>query len=332
MYVATLYPDRISVRYDGDTRSACKKWEDSMLRKYEQSKKNLAERKKTWKLSYQSKKKIYDSVSYLHQMAPQKTIKTKSGKLIYGFKTSFITLTLPSKQTHSDIEIKGVLNNFLTTLRQKFGLQNYVWKAELQQNENIHFHIIVDMYIHHHAIRYYWNKALNVLGYVDCYRSKFENMSLKEYAESRNVPVKKAVNGFVYGRKTKWSSPGTENVQAIKNGKMLSYYIGKYITKATKEGSEVSEAELKRIESFGRVWGRSQSLSRLKFITRYDWNNLKSVLKEIDKKLESFDKVVYDYCTVYYLNGQRKKKVIADWIHKKMKELAITYRYPIPET
>lgn len=332
MWVATLYPDRIAVRYDGDNRTASKKWEDAMLRKYNQSLKNLSEHKKTWRLSYQTKKKIHDSVAYLNQMAPKKTIKTKSGKLIYNFKTSFITLTLPSQQIHSDQEIKKCLNNFLTTLRTKFNVQNYVWKAELQQNQNIHFHIITDQYIHHHAIRYYWNKAINVLGYVDQYKGKFEKMSLKEYAESRKIDVSKAVNGYVYGRKTKWQSPGTENVQAIRNTKMLSYYVGKYITKPASEKEEITPKELERIKNFGRVWGRSQSLSRIKYITRYCWKSLKNMLKEIDAKMESFDRIVYDYCTVYYLNGSRKKKTIANWINRKMQELAITYNYPIPET
>lgn len=332
MYLATVYPNRITVRYEFDTRTARTRWEERIMKQTESSRNNLTKKKTNWTLSYQSKRKIYDSVNFLHQLAPAKTIKTKSGKLIYNFKTSFITLTLPSKQKHPDIQIKSALNNFLTTLRQKYNLKNYIWKAELQQNKNIHFHLVTDLYIHHSAIRYYWNKAINVLGYVDEYEKKFSKMSLQEYAEYRNLPVSKAINGYLEGRKTKWKSPGTENVQAIKNGKMLSYYIAKYITKSTAESEEITDQEQERIKNFGRTWGRSQSLSKIKFITRYCWQNLQQVLREIDVNLQSLDKKVYDYCTIYFLRGERCNRDLSQWFKRKMLELGRTYNYPIPET
>lgn len=331
MYVATLYPNRISVRYDGDNRTARKRWEDKIFYSGKKNYQNLSKKKETWRLSYQTQKKIMDSANFLNELAKPKTVKTQSGKIIYNFRTSFITLTLPTEQIHPDKEIKKALNHFLTQLRQKFKLKNYIWKAELQQNENIHFHLIIDKFIHHSAIRYYWNQAINVLGYVDRYQEKYCNMSLKAYAESREIPISKAINGFLRGKKTNWNSPPTENVQAVRTKEMLSYYIAKYVAKNVKEEDEVSEAEKKRIEDFGRVWGRSQSLSAIKYTTRYVWSNLLERIKEIDGELKSFIIKKYDYCTVLYLDRQNVTDKVDQWFQRKMYELAQTYRYPIPD-
>lgn len=328
MYIATIYPNRISIRYDHDQRTARKKWEDGIYNQSTRQLENLRKKKTSWTLSYQSKRKIFDSVNYMNTVAPRKTIKTKSGKLIYNFKTSFITLTLPTKQKHSDLEIKNCLNTFLTNLREQFSLKNYVWKAELQQNENIHFHLVIDQYIHHQVIRYYWNRAINTLGYVDEYRETFEKMDLQEYAAHRGITVQKAINGFLAGRKSYWNNPPTENIQAVRNEKMLSYYIGKYLTKS---GSP-NDGDVERIQAFGRVWARSQSLSRIQYITRYIWSNLQKAIKAIDTKLESFTVKKYDYVTILYLRGTQAKRKISEWMKKKMVDLATTYNYPIPET
>lgn len=330
MYVASLYPDRISVRYDNDSRSVQKKWEDKMTHRHANSLKNLTVKKSSWRLSYQSRRKIRDSISYLSQMSKPRTVTTPRGKLIYNFKTAFITLTLPSPQVHTDIEIKACLNNFLTTMRGKFGLKNYVWKAELQENKSIHFHIIWDIYIHHTIVRYYWNKALNVLGYVDRYCEKFSKLSLSEYASLRGIPVSKAVSGFLFGRNTNWRSPGTEQVKAIQNNELIGYYVSKYVAKDVAESEEVSEDVMQRILNFGRIWGRSQSLSSISFVTRYCWTSLESFLRTVDADFKSFLKMEYDYCTVFYFDFNQATKAFRRWLRVKMQELAVSYRYPIP--
>lgn len=328
MYLASVYPDRISVRYQAQEKDARTRWEEKQIVQ-EQNKINLEKKKTSWKLSYQTKKKMRDSVAYMSQMSKPRTIFRKQGKPIYNFKTSFITLTLPSKQIHTDKEIKQCLNNFLTTMRSRFNLKNYVWKAELQENENIHFHLIFDIFIEHTVLRYYWNKAINVLGYVDRYQAKMSKMSLQEYAEYRQIPISKAVNGFLFGNKTKWMSPGTEQVKSIYNDATASYYLSKYISKDV-DSQEITEEEKQRISDFGRVWGRSQSLSRIGFVTRYCWTSLKRFIQSIDAKLESFTRVEYDYCVVFYFNFETITTNVRKWVRQKMTELAITYNYIAP--
>src|SRR5690606_27662078 len=140
-------------------------------------------KKKSINLSKASKRKIKDTFSLLYHLAKPRTVKISNKKYIYNFRLSFVTLTLPSQQKHTDVEIKKIcLNNFLNVMRQKFGLKNYIWISEIQENGNLHFHMVFDMYIHHKAIRYYWNRSLELLGYVSEYSNKMKSLSLKEYA------------------------------------------------------------------------------------------------------------------------------------------------------
>jgi hypothetical protein len=99
---------------------------------------------------------------------------------------TFITLTLPCSQFHTDNTIKSaVLNPFIEWLKanetekhsngklkgqQKgFGVKAFFWRAEPQGNTRIHFHIIVDKFVPWERIRAKWNQCCERLGYVTMY-------------------------------------------------------------------------------------------------------------------------------------------------------------------
>ena len=325
---ATIYPNRISLTHETQPRPVVDRIFDEQIRRFfrEKSNNNLSVKKSNWKMSYQSKRKFLDSCNFLNAVSKPRTIQIGK-KFIYNYQSSFITLTLPVPQFHSDIQIKGALNQFLTQLRTKFNLKNYVWKAELQKNESIHFHILIDIPIHHKAIRYYWNQALEVLGYVSAFQSKFTKMSLSEYAQHRGISIQDAVRPFRSGVETKWRNPPTEQVKMVRNAKQLAGYLSKYIVKPLKEQEEnITKEEIERIQSFGRFWGRSQSLSAIKYQTRYDWDSLRDFLGTCEKTL--FRKV-YDWCETLYISSTTSPRIVG-WLRKKMYELGITFQYPFP--
>lgn len=108
----------------------------------------------------------FDVVSVLQS----KKIRSKLSKKPY---LTFVTLTLPSSQAHSDNEIKRkVLMPFIQQMKRKCGIREYFWRAESQENGNIHFHLIVDSYIPWRDLRVIWNKCVNVLNYVDEFEAK----------------------------------------------------------------------------------------------------------------------------------------------------------------
>jgi len=84
-----------------------------------------------------------------------------------------ITLTLPCKQMHSDEDLKRrALKPFIKWFERNEGVINWAWKAEAQNNGNIHFHIVTDTYIPKVKIDAQWRHYMMVLGYLEKFWEK----------------------------------------------------------------------------------------------------------------------------------------------------------------
>ena len=95
-------------------------------------------------LSRKSQKKIANTIFWF--LAATNRNSFFSGKRFVN--VSFCTLTLPSEQFHSDIEIKSkCLNQFFIECKKYYNLRNYIWKLEHQKNGNVHFHILADIFL-----------------------------------------------------------------------------------------------------------------------------------------------------------------------------------------
>jgi hypothetical protein len=316
-----FYPNRITVSPPRahDYKSALEKKAG-----LHPSAKNLCRPKTSVNLSASSKKEIRDSIFSMYQLSKPRTVKSVNGKFIYNFRQSFVTLTLPSKQVHSDVELKKCLNHFLTNIRRSFKIENYVWKAELQKNENIHFHLSFDKYVHFQAIRYYWLLAIKPLGYVDAYASKFSGMSLQEYAKYRNLPINDCRNAYVQGVRSKWQSPNCVDVSAVTTASSVSNYLSKYFAK-----NDDSSIDAERIKAFGKVWARSQSLSRLKYRNKFTWQEIKEFIRQL-VAMGAVKKVIYDFSTVFYLNFKQLSGVHKRFFIKMLFSNGRRYNYPFP--
>jgi len=174
----------------------------------------------------------------LQQSDNQKVMKKKSKD-----KLSMITLTLSGAQKHTDREIKRLLlNTFLIYAKRKWGTDKYLWKAEKQQNGNIHFHIIMDKYIDHKELRDLWNEIQDKWNYLDDYASKF-------------------------GHK----DANSTDIHLVKEGHRTASYMVKYMTK---EGGQQFDA--------GRVWGCSDNLRELKSAVMEFSNGMSKMINELD--------------------------------------------------
>lgn len=82
----------------------------------------------------------------------------------------FLTVTLPSKQVHGDAEInRACLQPFLQKLKRDYEIENYFWRAEAQDNGNVHYHILTDRYIPKRYLQLTWNMCTEALGYLSRY-------------------------------------------------------------------------------------------------------------------------------------------------------------------
>lgn len=192
---------------------------------FEANKKNLKDNKHKGKVSAKSMKEIKNAVNWLIASAKYKRVYHKPTKKMYYFKVNFITLTLPDTyETITDKIFKEeLLNPVLTLLRQRYGLNNYVWKMELQENGKLHAHLTTDSFIHWSDLRRVWNRRLIKCGYMHRFKD-------------------------TYGH----SDPNSTDVHAVHKVNDVAAYIAKYLSKAETSGDAIT----------GRIWGCNYELSR----------------------------------------------------------------------
>ena len=95
----------------------------------------------------------------------------------YHFKKLvFVTLTLSQKQSMSDKDVKAkLLDMFLDRLSEDYGKCEYFWRAEKQKNGNIHFHLVLDVYIDKYVLRDRWNAVQDYYGLLDKFERKYHH-------------------------------------------------------------------------------------------------------------------------------------------------------------
>lgn len=164
-------------------------------------------------------------------------------------KLVFLTLTLSAVQIHSDQEIKSkILKPFMRYLRESQECTNYIWKAEVQKNGNIHFHVVIDQFVDKDIIRTRWNLFQDNLGYHERYCRKFGDKQ----------------------------APSTQ-IEIVENQEQIERYIGKYISKS--QGCRTIE---------GRVWEASKNIKSLRYfeIERDTTTEKNLQVAVLDKKIK----------------------------------------------
>lgn len=112
-------------------------------------------------------REVFQCWSYLLRLYNELPMYKRGG---YYKKFTFITLTISQKTTMSDKQVKKrCLELFFKRLEYQFDVVDYFWRAEKQKNGNIHFHIVVDRWIHKEHVRRIWNEIQRNNGLLDDY-------------------------------------------------------------------------------------------------------------------------------------------------------------------
>lgn len=268
------------------------------------SEKPKVERKfHNFQISPQSRKNLIEKILWLNQFAKSRTIRTYSGKYIYNFRTSFITLTLPASQRHNTATISNeCFDRFLTTLRNRLKMQNYVWKLEFQDNGNVHYHLLTDTYVDYFFALKHWNNITEKLGYVSEYQKKMQSLTFEDYRKQFNddgkVDIKTLASRFAKGKRSNWREPNSVDVKAVRTNNNLHFYLSKYFAK-TADKPTPNELD-NEDNSFGlRLCFWSRSLSKVGAVSmpeqyyRFDFFPFFETAKNVVLR-------VYDYCRVAY--------------------------------
>ena len=240
-------------------------------------------------------------------------------------KLTFCTLTLCAKQMHTDTEIRReMLNTFLIYMKRKYNVAHYIQRSELQNNGNIHFHILLDNFVHWANVREIWNKEQERLGYIEEYRNeqnKFHSNGFKAREELLKYwSMKKQEEAYKKGIETNWSNPNSTDIHALRNIKNVAAYICKYMTKN-------EQTTARKLD--GRVWSSSTELEKVENFkidlamidfenTAVNWSahnyieDLKNDTRVINKDDEHFS-MFYSNVSQYELLKQYSPKLAIDY-------------------
>lgn len=222
-----------------------------------QSEINLIDNKHEGKLSKKSITKLRNSINWLVASSKKKKVYSEKRKRHYYFKVNFVTLTLPSSvQYISDHKFKSVLlHNFINQMRYRYGLKNFVWKVETQENGNIHAHFTTDTFLPWDGVRFVWNRILIKNDLMHEYTNKHLAMSFDDYNKTYNAEGKHDIEvvrkRYEKGVSEGWQNPNSTDVHAVYKVKDIAAYLATYMSKKEEGRRAIT----------GRLWSCSYSIS-----------------------------------------------------------------------
>lgn len=263
---------------------------------------NLKNNKHKGTLSTTAKGKISAAIHTLRIISNLKTVYVADTKKYWKFRLVFITLTLPAKQQHEDSEIvKRCLRPMIEWLEYNFKMNSYVWKAEVQGNGNIHFHLTTNVFIHYLKVRNKWNSLINALGYIDQFETTHGHRDAPS-TQIKSVNNDKSIAGYIAGEVAKKDKVKKycSRVISIEGNKYHKFNF------RWEQQEDNSWIELKRPIT-SRLWGCSYNLTKMKI--RFTWNNekwvddLRKVTRDDVWKIYNHD---YGFCYFLKFNAWKK--------------------------
>lgn len=191
-----------------------------------------------------SMKRIGKAVDILIQKSPEQIIYNPVSSKYMPFSLNFVTLTIPHDRIITAREGYPLLKETLRNFRRQNANISYIWKAELQQKGQLHYHLTTNTFLHYQYIRDAWNRQLKKAGLLEGYRSRH--------------------GGY---------NANSTDVHAVWKVKNVAAYLSKYLSK-TDDKAKIS----------GKVWDCSNSLKINRFNEELDTTTEKNIHMAMQRK------------------------------------------------
>lgn len=251
--------------------------------RYVFSKESEADRTYKGEITIHSRRRLSRVLQLLLEITEPKWIINPVTKKRFKFRLAFQTLTLSAPQEFlSDSNIKKMLlEPYLRVMRKK-GMRNYVWKAERQQNGNIHFHIITDTFVSHTVIRNEWNNIQGRRGFIEKFKAKWGH-----------------------------DNPNSTDVKSVSSERETLAYLLKYMMKNDKEAKQLTLTPVELKKRAGKVWDCSKNLKikneTANFLDEQFYAHLERLFDYGDvRKLEE------DFYKLYFFDAANRNKLIPE--------------------
>lgn len=220
-----------------------------------------------------SRKNFTKAVDNLWGMAKARHLWNPISNRWSYFRISHLTLTISGRNpnmTNKDIS-KHCLKDFLNLMRNRHGMSLYVWKAELQENLNIHYHILSNLFLPMNKVQNAWNKIQDRYGLLAPFEEKFNRTD----------------------------APSTR-IDTVRDWQEIAEYLKKYAAKKA-ERERLARMPKEERDRFviGKVYDCSEILMKTKYPTEMAGNDLMDWLNEsLERK--TLVREEKDFYTAFY--------------------------------
>lgn len=217
-------------------------------------------------------KRIRKAVELLMQVSPARTVTNPFTKHVITHRLSFITLTIPdiSKNYTPQEGYNKLLKPWLRYFKENNTIQTYIWKAELQERKQLHYHITTNSLIDWRIIRKHWNGLMTKNKMLEEYYSRFQHYD-----------------------------PNSTDIHQVHKLTDIQSYLVKYLSKGT-QNQEATK---------GKIWGCSENL-RGKSLYSTEMNNIneRKILSAYNQKKISL--IELENCTVIRCNSIKPESLL----------------------
>lgn len=237
-----------------------------------------------------AKKRLTKAIENLVMLARPKEhtfISKRSGQTrTIKFDLNFITLTVhsPDRMIRGKEGHKVLLEPFLLWLRREYGLELYIWKAELQSKTRLqlHYHITTDVFIPLEDIWLKWGELNDKAGYLNEWWKKRPRTKITSQGEILpNYPV-----------------AGTD-VHSVYKVKNTAGYLKKCIFANYDIRAEMAKDNEDKISIEGKVWDCSLVLKSAQYYKTTGDSGTEKYILQAEKRGEAQKTFADEHCTIY---------------------------------
>jgi hypothetical protein len=177
-----------------------------------------------------AKKRLTKAINLMVQGTRLRWISNPVNQRSQLHRLSFITLTVNNHGALLDgkTAYKLLLAGFLSWLRKTKGVTTYIWKAEIQKNGQIHYHITLPDFLHYKEIRDKWNDLQRKAGLLEQYHADHGHYN-----------------------------PNSTDIHSVRKMQDIASYLVKEIAKSCQNETSIG----------GKVWDCSANLSAAKYFS-----------------------------------------------------------------
>jgi hypothetical protein len=208
-----------------------------------------------------ARKRMTRCIDLLVQTSPGQWLENPVTKKRQFHKLAFITLTISqSKNITANEAYHKVFKHFLQWFRRTEKVNTYIWKVEVQNRGQIHYHITTPSFIHWQRLRDKWNNLQEKAGFMEEYRSKKGHSD----ANSTDIHEIRHVKNLSSYLKKEYAKA----IQNINGNEITIKELECQLPKMIKENDTKSYLrELKRNSKPAKIWDASNNLTASKYYT-----------------------------------------------------------------